>query len=126
MSKQLDLYLSIGSDLDPEQQELVVYQLADEIREASTIELVEIVPAGAVPAGTKGGPDIGAILIKVAEVGGITDLIAIIGSWLGRDRSRTLKLQLGDKSIEVTGISKAEQTELVEWFRLQAGYRLDK
>lgn len=82
MSKQFELYLANGADLDPEQRELLVYQLADEIREASMIESVEIASAGTVPAGAKGAPDIGSILIKVAEAGGITSLIAVIGSWL--------------------------------------------
>ena len=68
---------------------------------------------------------IGAIAVKIAKTDGISSLISILSSWLSRDEQRILSLQLGHNKLEVSGVSDATQTALIEWFQLQTGLRIE-
>ncbi|GAB4528281.1 MAG: hypothetical protein Kow0063_04340 [Anaerolineae bacterium] len=127
-SKTIDLYLQVGGGpgADEEDLEELAQHLTDELNELDGIEAVERVQEGKLPEDAKGLLiPAGTLLIKFAETAGVTALINVLGSWLSSDRSRTLKLKLGDATLELTGLSKPEQQELIDWFQGQAGIRLD-
>jgi hypothetical protein len=66
------------------------------------------------------------ILVRLFTSDAIENLSSIIFGWLSKDRSRTLRFQIGDKQMEATGLSKKEQQELIDWFKLQAGLSITK
>ncbi len=114
------------SDIDKEDLAELSRELYEELNEVDSIISVEPIRGNELPKGAKGPSiDFATLLIKIAEFGGITALITVLGTWLGRDKSRTLKLQIGDKSLELTGLSAVEQQELTQWFQTQAGLRLE-
>jgi hypothetical protein len=75
--------------------------LVDELRELAGPVGTERVP---VP-GTKGG--LASIIIPMVSAGGLTAVVELVRSWLGRDRSRSLKVSWSDRgtveSIELSG-----------------------
>ncbi len=127
-NKTIDLYVQVGAGPDVDQEDLdkLARQLTDELKEVDDIESVERVREGELPKDAKGLPvAVGTLLIELAGTAGVTPLINALGAWLTRDKSRTLSLQLRDATLEVTGLSKTEQQELIDWFQVQAGIRLD-
>jgi hypothetical protein len=123
-NKSIDLYVQVGGGPDADKQDLeeLARLLTEELNQLDNVESAEPVREGELPEDAKGVPvAVGTVLVKLAETAGVTALINVIGSWLSRDKSRTLKLQLGESALELTGLSGVEQRELVEWFKTQAG-----
>lgn len=123
---KLDLFITVGGgpDADEEDVERLTYLLSDELRELDVVDTVELLREDA-PEGARGsGAITGDLLLELVGSAGISVLISTIGSWLSRDKSRKLKLCLGDKSIELSGLSEDEQQELTQWFKTQAGFSL--
>ncbi len=121
----LFLSVKITAQVAPEETDELARQLCYELNELDKLS-AELAQDSNLPQGAKGLPvDIGTVLVKVAEVGGITGLLAILGSWLSRDERRTIVLQIGNNKLEVTGISKEEQANLIRWFQTQSGLRLE-
>jgi hypothetical protein len=121
---ELFILVGAGADADIEELDELARQLRDELAELDSVS-AELVPGGASPEEAKGEPlAAGAILLKIAQAGGITGLFAILGSWLSRDERRTITLQIGENKLEVTGISEAEQSRLIQWFQMQAGLQI--
>jgi hypothetical protein len=128
MTQEITIYITVGSSAVTDKQEIaeLAEDLLYELRELDDISLLDPL-AGNLPENPKGSPlDVWTLVAKIAEASGIPSLVSVIGSWLTRDRTRTLKFQIEDKSIEATGLSKDEQQELIKWFQLQAGLRLDR
>lgn len=118
--ESVDLYVSVkaGSDADKEELDQLARELAKDLNELDNVESVEPVQAEDLPEGARGLLlDFGTVLVKLAEAGGISGLLTVLGSWLSRDESRSLELQLGDKTLAVAGLSKTEQQELIQWFK---------
>lgn len=123
--KIAELYIFVGfnGDTDKEEIDSLTRQLSYELRQVDYIQSVKSVMKEDLPVGAKGTPiDFGALLLKIAEVEGLSSVAGVVTSWLSRDKSRTLKLQIGDKSLEVTGLSKVEQQDLIQWFKSQSSY----
>ena len=123
------LLVTVGGGPGTDEKDLdeLAHLLSDELFELDNIESIEIATSSQPPVGAKGSPiELGTILIKVAEAGGFVALVSFFSNWLARDRRRSLKLSIGDDSIELTGLSKAEQQELTRWFQIQTGLRLDR
>lgn len=126
--EHFDLYISVDSidDIDDEDRDAMAHELMRDLDTLDYIDSVGFASTGKLPDGAKGfSIDVGALIVKIAEAGGVSTLINILGSWLLRDKSRTLKLQIGNNSLEVTGVSEAEQAELIQWFKTQTGMQLD-
>ena len=118
---KVNLYIAIDADdADEEERERLTRQLMkdlDELEEAS----VELAKGDKLPKGAMGEPlTTGLILLSLAA-GTITGLIPILASWLSRDERRSASLQIGEKKLELTGITKEEQAKVIEWFRTEAG-----
>ena len=125
--KTTDFFISVGAGANADGEELdeLARQLAGELAELDMVS-AELGQTGDLPERAKVAPvTIGTILVKVAEAGGITGLITALGSWLSCDERRTVTVQIGENRLEVTGISKAEQTNLIQWFQTQTGLRLE-
>lgn len=121
MVSQLTVYVSIEKSGASNQE---VVRLADnlvsELREVDGVQVLG-------EAGDKlGTSDIYAILVKLASTSAIDSFVKVIGSWLTRDRTCTLKFQIGANSIEATGLTHEEQRELIRWFQVQAGLQFDR
>jgi hypothetical protein len=50
----------------------------------------------------------------VASAEALAGIIGGVRSWLGRNRVRSVKLTLDGDTLEVTGVSSAEQDRLIE------------
>jgi len=62
--------------------------------------------------------------VKIVDPDGVAGLIAVLGSWLSRDKRWSVRLRMGHSKIEVSGVSEAAQTALIEWFQIQTGLRI--
>ena|SRR5687767_4641345 len=104
----LDVRVEAGADALPEDIDRITRQLCSEIREFG-VESVSL-PAGAAPAGAKSADalTIGALTICVLPPM-IPKLMEYLESWVGRGRDRTVKvkLQVGDRMIDVEYPSNA-------------------
>lgn len=123
----LDLFVSIGAapDADAEDLDALAHELLRDLEDLDSVVTVARVSDDAVPDGAKGsGVSVQAILIKLAELGGIKALVTVLSTWLSRDKNRSLKLQLGSNSLEVTGLSEEKQLDLIEWFKVQSALHL--
>lgn len=81
-------------------------------------------PAGAGPEGAKSGGvmAVAGLLVQFAGHDVLTAVISAIQGWLGRQRSRSVRLTIDSDSIEITGATSAEQARLIElWAARHAG-----
>lgn len=127
-SDVVTIYLSLGSSANRE-----IDVLEEEARELmyalSEVDGVKQVSALL----TTGEPDAKGstfewdkLVIEITKAGGLLSALATtLGTWLGRDKNRSLELSIGNNRLHITGISKAEQKELVDWFKLQTGLSLE-
>lgn len=75
--------------------------------------------AGDVPAGTRAVEvaAIGTLIVALAKTApALASVIGTIRSWLSGDRGRSVKIQLGGDTLEVTGASSDEQERLISTF----------
>ena len=96
-------------------------------------ELLELDVTGAEPAPAPGGasPDgakgdgvmaVAGLLVQFAGHDVLAAVISSIQGWLGRQRSRSVRLTIDSDSIEITGATSAEQARLIElWAARHAG-----
>lgn len=76
--------------------------------------------------GQKGLTTSNVIVAEFFKAGAGTKIAEILGNWLIKDRSRSLRIKIGDRELEATGISKQEQAELIQWFERQSTLYLPK
>jgi hypothetical protein len=118
--------LSCGTDHDAEELAELAQGLRSELLQLD-VDAVALARDGGAPDGAKG--------IELFAFGGLvvhlglssTVLSAVVETtvaWLGRRRTRSVKLTLDDDTLEVTGISSAEQSRLIEqWVARHANAR---
>jgi hypothetical protein len=81
-------------------------------------------PAGSGPDGAKSGGvmAVADLLVQFAGHDVLVAVISAIQGWLGRQRSRSVRLTIDGDSIELTGATSAEQARLIElWAARHAG-----
>jgi len=81
-------------------------------------------PDGPGPDGAKGGGvmAVAGLLVQFAGQDVLAAVISSIQGWLGRQRSRSVRLTIDSDSIEITGATSAEQARLIElWAARHAG-----
>ncbi|MCA9939045.1 MAG: hypothetical protein KC418_10395 [Anaerolineales bacterium] len=126
MKIDLRITVNAGPNTDTQDTAKIVRELEKELRHVESVLSIDPVYVRNEEAGQKGvSVDFGALLVALAEGTGLAAFITVLGQWLGRDRRRSLKLQIGDSSLELTGLSSGEQQELVRWFQTQTGMRFD-
>ncbi len=113
---ELSVELQAGPDADAEE----LAQLADRLR-AELLDLdvddVRRPGRGEAPEDAKGASLLAAgelVVRLVAKPEVLASIIGWIGSWLGRNRARSVKLTLDGDSLEVSGVSSAEQDRLID------------
>lgn len=116
----INLFISVDAgDIDDEERDKLARQLLEDLKETEDIS-VELAKGDKLPKDAMGDPiTIGTILVALGA-SAVTGIIAILASWLSRDERRSATLHLGDKKLELTGITKEEQTKVIEWFRSAA------
>ena len=119
MSNQvMELQLNVGLDSDAEAWELeeATSQLRQELLSLD-VDSVDRPAGKQPPPGARAAeiPELATLLVTLGP-----DLIAGVASalagWVGRGGGRSVKLNLGDDSIEATSISKDDQRRLIESF----------
>jgi hypothetical protein len=115
---KLNVQLDVGADADAEELDEVTLRLRRELLELD-VEGVERAYAGQPPHGARAAEavELGALVVALATPT-LGAVVATINSWLARQEARSAKLQLGDKTIELTGISSEQQDRMLEAFLL--------
>lgn len=80
------------------------------------LERVDRPSGGPAPADAR-GPEIamlGALIVELGKVGPILgQVVAVIQAWAARSPERTAKLTIGGDSLELTGMTQADQHEVI-------------
>lgn len=125
----IDLYISVQTKDGAGELELnnIAENLAKDLMYLDVLESIEPLRNKQTETGEKGSGIVpGNLWVKIIETSGFGNLIGVLGSFLKQDKNRSLKLQIGENSLEVTKLSKADQKELIEWFKIQTGMKFEK
>ena len=117
ISHMLILEVDVGRDGDADDVEHSATQLRTELLELD-VDSVEHAYTGDIPSGAKGveAAALGALIIKWVGSSGLQALAAVLANWLDRDKSRSIKLRMGEDVLELTGLSSADQSRLIEYW----------
>jgi hypothetical protein len=121
--EKLNLYITIlaNNNIDEIDREDLSLGLANELRELDEIEFAEPLKSEQFVEGAKGiVADLGTIAATIIGGGDFMAVATLLGSWLSYDQNREIKLQIDDKVLEVKGLSKDDQKDLINWFILRA------
>lgn len=113
----LGVQVVVGPDGDAEEIAEATLGLRRELLDLD-VDAVEIPGAGEPPPGARAVDvaAIGALVVHLANSQLLTAVVGAIGSWLASSSRRSIKLQLGDDVLELTGVSSKEQRRLTdEW-----------
>jgi hypothetical protein len=112
--------LALRIDADPEADAAELAELAVDLREQLLeldIESADHVTVGQAPPGTRAGEILvaGALTVMLAQSCGLlTALIETVQSWVSRSGERSVKLEIDGDVLEVTGITRKDQRELIQ------------
>lgn len=112
---QLLVTLDAEPDTDSEELERLTRQLWEELAELEV--QADLMTGGPAPVNAKAGDVItwGTLLLTLAASGGaITTLINVLQAWLTRHDRRCVTLEINGDKLQVTGISSAEQKQLID------------
>ena len=111
--------MDLGLDAEAEEVAEATLELRRELLDLD-VDSVELPAGGQPPPGTRGVElaALGALLVSVTQSQLLAPVLAAIRSWLGGSPQRSIKLELEGDTLELTGISSAEQRRLVdEWLQ---------
>lgn len=106
---------TITNKLEPD---TLIKDLADQIATLDGI-CVDVL------SGQKGLAGADMIAVEVIKTGAVTKIAEVIGGWLLKDRSRSLKLRIDTNELDVSGLTKEEQQTLIKWFQDQASLHIN-
>ncbi len=114
----LHVRIDVGVDTDADAAELddAVRGLRGELLELD-VEDVERPSGGSAPEGAR-GPEVallGTLMVSAGRAG-VSALVKTVAGWIGRRPGRSVTLQIGDDSIELTDASAEDQQRLIEAF----------
>ena len=113
-----DQSLAVHIAADADQLEGLAGHLQATLGDVGDAE-VEPEPETQLPAGAKGVGvlGLGGLLVRAARSSKVLDkLVNAVQAWLGQQEGRTVRLEADGDAIELTGLSAADQEELVrEW-----------
>ncbi|MER6415571.1 effector-associated constant component EACC1 [Streptomyces humidus] len=112
-----------AQDADPEYVDEQLRLLIDELDELD-LTGIEPVTVGPPPPGTRGADvvQLGTLLIGLGGGGALLPaLVGVVQDWLGRRRSCTVRMKLGDDEIELTGACDDIQQRALEEFIRRRG-----
>lgn len=114
----LGLQLDGGPDTDAEELDELTRLLRSELLEFD-VRSVDPVRAGNAPPGTRAADvlAIGGLLVTLARSGDtLKMLIGAIQSFLRAQPTRSVELQIAGDTLKMSGVSSAEQQQLIELF----------
>ncbi|HEX6686590.1 MAG TPA: caspase family protein [Candidatus Limnocylindrales bacterium] len=109
---------------DAQQLEELTLRLRDELLQLHVP--VEVAGGGDAPPGARAAELIalGTLLLTVAQSPVLAAVIDAVSRWLGDRRNRTVKLDIGGDTLEISGIGGAERQRLVDaWLNRHRGTR---
>jgi hypothetical protein len=113
--------IASAGDVEPARLEELTASLRRELNELE-VESVEPAPGGSAPSGAKAGEvlALGALVVTVAKsAGSVLAVVRALQEWASRG-GRTVKLDIGGDTIELTGASREQQDRLVAaWLERQ-------
>lgn len=115
--KDPHILISFDRDIDPEDLDISLRRLSDELLDVEGVKNVErpALDSGDVPVNAKvvDPISIGTIILTLAASGGvITTLINAFQSWLSRTERQSFSVKIGDTEIRLTG--KISETTIHE------------
>jgi hypothetical protein len=112
----LQLDLGLGEGADAEELDEATAALLRELRELE-VDSAERVAGGPAPEGARAIEValLGSLVIKLGQAA-VGPIARVLQDWLARRSGRTIKLTLGEDSIELSGGSAAFQREMIETF----------
>jgi hypothetical protein len=121
---ELRVELLSDPDTDAEQMADLSGRLRIELLDLDVSAVEPATGGGEVPADAKGIGLLaaGGLVVRFASPEVLQSLVSGIWSWLGRQHHRSIKLTLDGDSIELAGVSSAEQERLIDlWVNRHAG-----
>jgi len=105
---------------DPETRDVLMLDLREELVQLD-VESVSTVPTGPAPPGSKGLDMAAAAALLVQVQGSITALsvlVSAVRTWLqrGKDPSASVKLTIGEQTLELSHATSEQQERLVQEF----------
>jgi hypothetical protein len=113
---RLGLFIDAGPETDTEELYELAMQLRAELLELD-IECADRMTAGQAPPDTRAGEVLlaGALTVMLAQSSGLlTKLIETVQSWISRGGERSVRLEIDDDVLEVTGITREDQRKLIQ------------
>lgn len=116
VSHRLSVHVALGPDASAERLDVATLALRRELLELDVSD-VRRMPGPPAPDGARAidGPLLGALLVTASD-GAIPAVLGLLGAWVRRAPERTVKLQIGDDAIEITGATDETQRELIDVF----------
>ena len=113
---ELAAVLDAGPDFDAEELLELTQRLRGELLELD-VDAVALRTEGEVPEGAKGIEllAIGGLIVKFAlKASVLRSVVDTTTAWLQRQQGRSVKLTLDGDTLEVTGVSSEQQSQLIE------------
>jgi hypothetical protein len=118
----LSVQVAVGPDGDAEEVAQATVQLRRELLDLD-VDAVGMPPAGEPPPESRAVDvaALGALAVNLADSQLLAAVVSVVRSWLVGSPRRSIKLQLGGDSLELTGVSSKEQRRLTdEWLARHA------
>ncbi len=115
---RLDISLDVGEGASEAELEELTAALRRELLRLD-IERVDRPSGGPAPADARGVDlaIVGQLIVQLGQVGPILgQVVAVVQAWAARSPQRTAKLSIGDDTLELTGMTEADQHKVIgEW-----------
>lgn len=122
---RLRVELRLHDDADEQERALDAAKLRRRLLELD-VDNVEVASAGPAPDGARaaGAMEIGALIVALASSPSLISSVGqVLSGWISSRNNRGAIVQLGDRRIELTGISHDDQMRLLRIFEEAEGGR---
>jgi hypothetical protein len=119
----LGIQVAVGPDGDVDEIAQATVHLRRELLDLD-VDAVEVPTAGEPPPGSRAvdAAAVGALVVNMADSQLLVAVVTAIRAWLAGSPRRSVKLQLGGDSLELSGVSSKEQRRLTdEWLARHTG-----
>lgn len=113
---RLGLCIETVPEAEAEELAVLAVQLREQLLELD-IESAEPATVGEAPPGTRAGELLvaGVLTVMLAQSSGLlTALVETVKSWAALSRERSVKLEVDGDVLEVNGITRSDQRELIQ------------